>query len=159
MTDEVRPCGSMGECVTTICVDITSVALFTAVHKFHLIKSCYYGSAYFVGGTSSDALRAPPSPQGEGLVSAYFESTDTYIARIDSAMIRPNHVMSVKIPIRTEKQSLDQAFTKACGFQRQSLWSRSTERETSFASAKRRRSEFQCREATLKERDPRRGSL
>ena len=66
------------------------------------------------------------------MVSAYFESTDTYIARIDSAMIRPNHVMSVKIPIRTEKQSLDQAFTKACGFQRQSLWSRSAEREIPF---------------------------
>ena len=58
-----------------------------------------------------------------------------------------------------KKQSLGQAFSKACGVLGQSPErrpdSRSAERETLCASAERRRSEFECRKATLKERDPR----
>ena len=63
---------------------MTPSAPFTVIQKFHLIESCHYGSAYFVGGTSSVACRRhlplatlDLRSSAEGFMSAEFKITDT----------------------------------------------------------------------------------
>ena len=65
VTDEVRPCGSMGVCAVTILADIALSATFSRNTKFHFIKTCHYGSAYCVGGTSSTAHAVPLPLEGK----------------------------------------------------------------------------------------------